>query len=300
LFFETDDHIVQYASFNIHQINQILQNVLDVETLFGLILKEDDADTKQIYYFLFKLLRKGILSSIDLNKLRSGEGGGGSSSLTPSQNNSFNSETSQSNVKHGSPNHNHHQNNTSITTSTSNFKNSPMSVEAHLGKPPFEEPSITRAIINFLFLKYGKSGDSELKSMLEVTKLFLYCLNMWKFETPTSFSKRIADSTSRLFNELNSDAKNADGTTQSSNALFQKQQKIIALYKLNYTRWMCYNFVPSFCDSLEKYETIAIFGISFLKLVLPLIRQELQDKFIGEKEKMPGENRLIFSTNLPR
>jgi histone acetyltransferase len=174
-----------------------------------------------------------------------------------------------------------------------------MSVEAHLGKPPFEEPSITRAIVNFLFVKYGKSGDSELKTMLEVTKLFLYCLNMWKFETPTSFSKRITDGTNRLFAELN-DSKNPDGIGQSNNVLYLKQQKIIALYKLNYTRWMCYNFVPSFCDSLEKYETIAIFGISFLKLVLPLIRQELQEKFIGEKEKMPGENRLIFSTSLPR
>jgi histone acetyltransferase len=181
---------------------------------------------------------------------------------------------------------------TSPTTSNSNFKNSPMSVEAHLGKAPFEEPSITKAIINFLFSKYGKSGDTELKNMLEVTKLFLYCLNMWKFETPTSFSKRILSQ--NQFNK-NFGQENSSSANNNNNI-----EKIISLYKLTYTRWMCYNFVPSFCDSLEKYETIAIFGVSFLKLTFPLIRQELYEKFISEKDKVPGENRAIFATNLPK
>ena len=154
------EHIQQYDSFNNSQINQILQNVLDVETLFSLILKEEDADTKQIYYFLFKLLRKGILNSIDLNRIKHAD----ADSSYPSQNNSFNnSETGaspnaagyQSSASVAQNTHNPHQNTSlTVTTSNNNFKNSPTSVEAHLGKPPFEEPSIIKSTINFLFFKY--------------------------------------------------------------------------------------------------------------------------------------------------
>ena len=35
--------------------------VVDVENLFMCVHKEEDADTKQVYFYLFKLLRKGIL-----------------------------------------------------------------------------------------------------------------------------------------------------------------------------------------------------------------------------------------------
>lgn len=150
-------------------------------------------------------------------------------------------------------------------------------VEAHLGKPPFEEPSITKAILNFLMNKYGKAGDLELQNMFEASKLFLYCLNMWKFETPTLFAKRQAEHKN---NENN--------------------QKILSLYKLNYTRWMCYNYVPSFCKSLQKCETIMIFGLSFLRLVYALVRHELQDKFLNEKDKIPIEKRLMLWNHLPK
>lgn len=205
-------HIRQFNDHTMAQIDRIFLTVLDIETLFGLIIKEDDAETKQIYYFLFKLLRRGVLCQ---------------------------SETS---------------------------------VEGHLGKPPFEEPSITKSVLNFIFSKYQKSGELELQNMFEASKIFLYCFNMWKFESPSMFSKRHT---------------------------FESQKKL-ALYKLNYTRWICYNFVPSFCECLEKYETIAIFGVTFLGLVFPVIKEEIQEKFVREKDKVPGEKRLIFSTYLPR
>lgn len=35
--------------------------VIDVENLFMCVHKEEDADTKQVYFYLFRLLRKGIL-----------------------------------------------------------------------------------------------------------------------------------------------------------------------------------------------------------------------------------------------
>jgi len=35
--------------------------VVDVENLFMCVHKEEDSDTKQVYFYLFKLLRKCIL-----------------------------------------------------------------------------------------------------------------------------------------------------------------------------------------------------------------------------------------------
>jgi histone acetyltransferase len=56
------DHIRQYTAYTDTQLNHLLQTALDVETLFSLICKEEDADSKHIYFFLFKLLRKSILN----------------------------------------------------------------------------------------------------------------------------------------------------------------------------------------------------------------------------------------------
>jgi hypothetical protein len=64
---------------------------------------------------------------------------------------------------------------------------------------------------------------------------------------------------------------------------------------------MCYNYVPSFCDSLERHETIVIFGVPFLRLVFGLVKHDIEDKFINEsKEKLPSEKKQIFCTYLPR
>jgi histone acetyltransferase len=110
--------------------------------------------------------------------------------------------------------------------------------------------------------------------MFEAGKLFLYCLNLWKFDNPTVFMKRKSEN-----NEI------CDSSA----------------YKLNYTRWMCYNHIPSsYCDSLEKYDTIMIFGVSFLKIVFSIIKQDLQEKFSNEKDKIPVEKRQIVWNHLPK
>lgn len=43
------------------ELNQLLGIVVDVENLFMCVHKEEDADTKQVYFYLFKLLRKSIM-----------------------------------------------------------------------------------------------------------------------------------------------------------------------------------------------------------------------------------------------
>lgn len=41
--------------------DRLLCMVVDVENLFMCVHKEEDSDTKQVYFYLFKLLRKCIL-----------------------------------------------------------------------------------------------------------------------------------------------------------------------------------------------------------------------------------------------
>ena len=50
-------------SVTVSELDRLLGLVVDVENLFMCVHKEEDGDTKQVYYFLFKLLRKSILQA---------------------------------------------------------------------------------------------------------------------------------------------------------------------------------------------------------------------------------------------
>ena len=43
------------------ELDRLLSMVVDVENLFMCVHKEEDIDTKQVYFYLFKLLRRSIL-----------------------------------------------------------------------------------------------------------------------------------------------------------------------------------------------------------------------------------------------
>ena len=102
------------------EINRHLMTALDVESLFSLICKENDADSKHIYFFLFKLLRKSLLRPSATSQLAS---------------------------------------DMSLATT----------IDAYIGKPPFEEPSICKAIINFLFNKFCKTGRLPWQRLKKMT-----------------------------------------------------------------------------------------------------------------------------------
>uniref|UniRef100_A0A669B0U6 Histone acetyltransferase n=1 Tax=Oreochromis niloticus TaxID=8128 RepID=A0A669B0U6_ORENI len=55
------DHVTHLENVSEEEMNRLLGIVLDVEYLYTCIHKEEDADTKQVYFSLFKLLRKSIL-----------------------------------------------------------------------------------------------------------------------------------------------------------------------------------------------------------------------------------------------
>lgn len=105
-----------------------------------------------------------------------------------------------------------------------------------LGDPPFEAPSIAKAVTNFVFFKYQHLPQNEFRIMTEVAKTFLHCMNFWSFETPSARCQSIT---------------NEDASS----------------YKINYTRWLMFSHVPAFCNSLRHFETTLVFGRTFLKSV---------------------------------
>jgi histone acetyltransferase len=58
-----NDHVKHLQSSTIEstELDRLLGIVVDVENLFMCVHKEEDTDTKQVYFYLFKLLRKCIL-----------------------------------------------------------------------------------------------------------------------------------------------------------------------------------------------------------------------------------------------
>ncbi|XP_069141489.1 histone acetyltransferase KAT2A-like isoform X2 [Argopecten irradians] len=202
-------HVSHLENTEESELNRLLRIVVDVENLFMCVHKEEDAETKQVYFYLFKLLRKCILNM------------------------------------------------------------SQPTIEGPLGSPPFEKPSIAKGVTNFVVYKFGHLAQREWQTMYDLAKMFLHCLNHWKLETPTSRTQHA-------------------GTED------------MAVYKVNYTRWLCYCHVPAFCDSLTRYETTLIFGRTLLRSVFQTMRRQLLDKFRAEKEKMPPEKRTLVLTHFPR
>jgi len=55
------DHVSHLEKVGEEELDRLLGIVVDVENLFMCVHKEEDSDTKQVYFYLFKLLRKCIL-----------------------------------------------------------------------------------------------------------------------------------------------------------------------------------------------------------------------------------------------
>lgn len=58
-------------------------------------------------------------------------------------------------------------------------------IEGPLGQPPFERPSIAKAITNFVLYKFNTLPQREWQTMYDLAKMFLHCFNHWNFETPS-------------------------------------------------------------------------------------------------------------------
>ncbi|KAK7073699.1 Histone acetyltransferase kat2b [Halocaridina rubra] len=203
------DHVSHLDSATEDDLDKLLSIVVDVETLFICVHREEDHDTKQVYSYLFKRLRKCIVQ---------------------------------------------------VT---------PPTVEGLLGAPPFERPSIVTGVTNFVFHKFNHLQQKDFLMMSDLAKTFLHCLNHWRLATPS--------------------ARRAHTTPEECSA-----------YKVNYTRWLCFSYVPQLCDSLRHHETTVIFGRTFMRAIFHTLRKQLLDKFRSEKDKLPAEKRLLLLNQFPR
>ncbi|XP_055642867.1 histone acetyltransferase KAT2A [Toxorhynchites rutilus septentrionalis] len=140
-------------------------------------------------------------------------------------------------------------------------------IRGPLGDPPFEHPSISKAVTNFVLHKYSHLCPVDLETMTEVAKTFLHCLNHWNFEAPSA----------------RKDLSHEDASN----------------YKINYTRWLVFCHVPAFCSSLRHFETSIVFGRTLLKAVYQYVYQQLLTKCKTEKDRMPPEKRSMLA-QLPK
>lgn len=56
----TADHVSHLENVSEDEINRLLGMVVDVENLFMSVHKEEDTDTKQVYFYLFKVSQSGF------------------------------------------------------------------------------------------------------------------------------------------------------------------------------------------------------------------------------------------------
>ena len=64
------DHVSHLENVSEEEINRLLGMVVDVENLFMSVHKEEDTDTKQVYFYLFKV-RLGLGTSLCAAMLQS-------------------------------------------------------------------------------------------------------------------------------------------------------------------------------------------------------------------------------------
>ena len=139
-------------------------------------------------------------------------------------------------------------------------------VEGPLGIPPFEKPSIHKAITNFVMYKFTTYGQQEWNTMYELSKYYLHCLNTWEFPAPSTQKHSTEEATS---------------------------------YKIDYTRWLVFCHIPTFCDSLKHYDTTMVFGKNLLRAVFEHVRKQIMDQLHQEREKMLIDRRVMILTHLP-
>ncbi|XP_071579451.1 histone acetyltransferase KAT2A-like isoform X2 [Temnothorax nylanderi] len=140
------------------------------------------------------------------------------------------------------------------------------------GRPPFETPVISKAVLNFVSYKFHHLPAREWHIMCDMAKMFLHCLNFWNFEPPS--------------------ARQVTAVTANSDE--------VLAYKANYTRWLSFCHVPAFCDSLPKHDTSAVFGKSLLQAVFKSLYRELVNKCHNDRDKITPEKRVLVLTHFPK
>ncbi|BET00304.1 PCAF (P300/CBP-associated factor) N-terminal domain [Nesidiocoris tenuis] len=142
-------------------------------------------------------------------------------------------------------------------------------IEECLGVPPFETPTIARGVSNFLCHRYNHLGEKEWQIMYSLAQTFANAVNQYIFESP------------------------------SVHKLTASEEDVIP-YRRNYTKWMVFCFVPTFCDSIRHYDVSNIFGRTMLRSAFKGLKKDLIDKLYTENDRLSPEERAKFLPHLPR
>ncbi|OXA60750.1 Histone acetyltransferase KAT2B [Folsomia candida] len=145
---------------------------------------------------------------------------------------------------------------------------SPLPDFTTLGKPPYEEPCVSRALMATIAFRYAHVSELEWSGVVDLGKILLHTFNICKLDPPSVAATRLG----------------AGGHDH---------------YKHLYTRWLILCHVPLMCDSLPKYDATSAFGRQFMKEIFSSVKKHLIEKFITEQDKIPQPKRDLFSKLLP-
>ncbi|KAK9869565.1 hypothetical protein WA026_003317 [Henosepilachna vigintioctopunctata] len=141
-------------------------------------------------------------------------------------------------------------------------------IEGPLGQPPFEKPSIHKAITNMLVYKFSHLTQQEWKIMCELARILIQYLNNWEFPPPSNQNHIV-------------------------------RQEEMTIYRVEYTRWLVFCHVPMFCDSLQHCDTTMAFGKTLFRTVFKHIKKQIMDQFHKARDQMAQERRVMLLTHFP-
>lgn len=72
-------------------------------------------------------------------------------------------------------------------------------VEGALGQPPFEKPSISKAVTNFVTYKFAHLPQQEFKKTYELARIFVHCLNTWDFPSPSNQKQVVSQEEANVY-----------------------------------------------------------------------------------------------------
>ena len=132
----TEKHISEVLKLKDNEIDELVSTMIDIETVFLIYQKDPvviaDQETKQIYHYIFRLLRKGVAAC-----------------------------------------------------------SSPIPDFQTLGRPPYEDPCIQRAISALLAFRYGHVPATEWSALVDLGKILLHTINVFKLDVPSVVEPRL-------------------------------------------------------------------------------------------------------------
>ena len=126
--------------------------------------------------------------------------------------------------------------------------------------------------------------------MYDLAKMFLYCFNHWKLETPTNHAHSSPTDDHKVYKE---NYTRQEGGREGGGI-------VMVCLILFCCRWICFCHVPVFCESLQKFDTTHAFGRTLLSSVFLVLRRQLMERFTSEQDKMIPEKRNLILNHFPR